>query len=445
MPNIAKAQKSYRILKEKIANRNAVVALLGLGRVGLPLAAEIAKTGFVVNGVDPDLRAVEAIKKGDGRGDVDDALLIELVKAGKLVPHSNPSAIAKCDVIIVCVPTPLQKRRELDLTYIEQATKTIAQYLRTPALVILESTTYPGTTEEVLQPVLEGGRRRYKVGEDFFLAHGPERLDPGNPRFNISNTTKLVGGVTSRCTDLAVSFYSSFVYRVRKMKGPREAEMAKLFENTFRNVNIGLVNELTQICSRMGLDVYDVLQGAATKEFGFMPFMPGPGVGGHCIPLDPYYLLWKSREYDVHPRFIELALDVNENMPYYVVDKLSRALNRRGKCINGSKILMLGLAYKAGTTDTRESPAIKIFELLEKEGARMSFHDALCEKVLVGDKLLRSAPLTPSLLRKTDAVVVAVAHPEVDYQMVAKTAPFILDTRFVFKQTRIKADKIEWL
>lgn len=437
------ADNYFSLLKDKIIKKEATVTVMGMGRIGMPLAVHIASAGFRVYGFDPNPEVLKKIQKLDVKEYTDVAVTKTLLASKKLIVGNSHDPIKRSDVVVICVPTPLRKRKELDISYIESAGQIIRENMKTPVLVILESTTYPGTTEEVLKPILERGN--IKVGKNLFLAHAPERLDPGNKIYHIGNTTKLVGGVTKKCTDLTVEFYKTFVSKVHKMSSARNAEMAKIFENVFRSVNIALVNEFVQICARMGLDAHDVLEGAGTKEFGFMSFKPGPGVGGHCIPLDPYYFLWKSHEFDVHPRFIQLALEINENMPYYVVDRLADELNKRGKCLKGSKLLLLGMAYKAGVSDLRESPALKVFELLEKRGAKVYFHDNYCPKVKIGNSLKQSVSLSPAALQKMEAVIIITAHPDVDYDMVVENSALILDTRYVLKGKRLKAGKVVWL
>lgn len=437
------ADNYFSLLKDKIIKKEATVTVMGMGRIGMPLAVHIASAGFKVYGFDPNPEVLKKIQKLDVKEYTDVAVTKALLASKKLIVGNSHDTIKRSDVVVICVPTPLRERRELDISYIESAGQIIRENMKTPVLVILESTTYPGTTEEVLKPILEKGD--IKVGKNLFLAHAPERLDPGNKIYHIGNTTKLVGGVTKKCTDLTVKFYKTFVSKVHKMSSARNAEMAKIFENVFRSVNIALVNEFVQICARMGLDAHDVLEGAGTKEFGFMSFKPGPGVGGHCIPLDPYYFLWKSHEFDVHPRFIQLALEINENMPYYVVDRLADEFNKRGKCLKGSKLLLLGMAYKAGVSDLRESPALKVFELLEKRGAKVYFHDNYCPKVKIGNSIKQSVSLSPATLQKMDAVIIITAHPDVNYDMVTENSALIMDTRYVLKGKRLKAGKVVWL
>ncbi len=438
------AKKNSGLLMERIKTREARVAIMGMGRVGLPLAVAAANCGFRVRGIDSDPEVCKKVRLGKSSPDIDEAQLRRLVRNKRLTVSGDFRPLGKTDVVVICVPTPLRTHGELDLSYITAASKRISQNIKPPVLIILESTTYPGTTEEVVKPLLESGGKR--LGKDFFLAYSPERLDPGNPRYGICNTTKIVSGADTASRKLVEAFYKSFVERTYCVGKPGIAEMAKLFENIFRGVNIALVNEMAQICSRMGLDTYEVLNAAATKEFGFMLFRPGPGVGGHCIPLDPYYLLWKSREFDLHPRFIQLAQDINENMPYYVERKLIDALNNQQKCLRGSNILLLGIAYKAGEGDTRESPAIKLFELLEKASAKVSYHDAFCPKVKISDRRVVSKMLTDDLLENSDAVVITTDHPGVDYNRVVEKSSLVLDTKYLLRDMKIPSKgKVIWL
>ncbi len=438
------AKERYNRLVELVDSREARLAIMGIGRVGLPLAVAAADAGFCVTGIDPSSETRKRVKRGIGAPDVDEGLLKKLINERKLAVTDDFKFLKQADVILICVPTPLKKHGELDLSFIENATREIGQNLKSTCLIILESTTYPGTTEEVVKPILEAGGHR--SGKDFFLGYSPERLDPGNPKFNVRNTTKIVSGTNRKSRNLTRKFYDTFVENTYPVDETRTAEMAKLLENIFRSVNIAMVNEMAQICSRMGMDIYEVLKAASSKEFGFMLFRPGPGVGGHCIPLDPYYMLWKSREFDLHPRFIQLAQDINDNMPYYVVRKLTEALNEVKKCLKESHILMLGLAYKPGVSDTRESPALKLFELLEKSGAKVSYHDNFCPELTINGKHRKSKKMTPARLAKTDAVIITTDHPGVDYRMAVENAPLIFDTRYVLRNIQMPSGgKVIWL
>lgn len=399
-------------LKEKIESKKAKVAVIGLGYVGLPLAIEIAKSGFEVVGIDV----------GKGR--------LELAAAesgGKIKTTSDHQAVEEADIILVCVPTPLSKHHDPDLSHVVDAANKISEHIGKGKLVVLESTTYPGTTEEVVLPILE--KKGSRVGKDFFLAFSPERVDPGNKKYPIKSIPKIVGGVTTTCHELATSFYQKFIDKVVPVSSTRVAEMAKLLENIFRAVNVALVNELTLLCDRMKIDVWEVIEAASTKSFGFMPFRPGPGLGGHCCPIDPFYLSWKAREYEFHTEFIELSGKINEQMPYYVVQKINDALNGQGKSLHGSKILILGVAYKKDIDDIRQSPAVRIIELLTERNANISYHDPYIKSICVQGQNYRSLPLSPKLLKNSDCVAIITDHSNVDYRKAAKHSRLIVDAR----------------
>ncbi|MBM4133200.1 MAG: nucleotide sugar dehydrogenase [Nitrospira sp.] len=415
-------------LLDKIKNRSAVVGVVGLGYVGLPLAVLQAKTGYRVIGVDEVAEKVTRVSRGDNYiSDVDSAELKEAVKTGKLSATSDFAALQGCDIVMICVPTPLTKNKEPDISAVVSVTKQLAKHVHSDMLVVLESTTYPGTTEEVMLPILTGGG--LKVGQDIFVAFSPERVDPGNRSFKTHNTFKLVGGVTPACLTAARTFYEQSIVKIFPVSSPRVAEMTKVFENVFRSVNIALVNELAILCDRMGLNVYEVIDAAATKNFGFMPFYPGPGVGGHCIPLDPYYLAWKSKEYDVHARFIELAGEINEGMPYYVLAKIQRLLNQHGHCLNGSEVLILGVTYKADVADWRETPAIKVMELLQREKAKLVYADPFTPSVEIEGRSYAAVEVTDEQLRRCACAVILTAHSAFDYERIVKLAPVVFDTR----------------
>src|SRR5579885_2155068 len=404
------------MLIDKIRDRSAVVGVVGLGYVGLPLAVLQAKTGFRVYGIEEMAEKVERVNRADNYiPDVEDADLRAVVEAKRLTATSDFSVLKSCDVVLICVPTPLTRNKEPDITAIVKVTGELAKHLHPQILVVLESTTYPGTTEEVMVPILTKGG--LKVGQDLYVAFSPERVDPGNRSFKTHNTFKLVGGVTPACLTHAQTFYEQAIVKIFPVSSPRVAEMTKVFENVFRSVNIALVNELALLCDRMGLNVYEVIDAAATKNFGFMPFYPGPGVGGHCIPLDPYYLAWKSKEYDLHTRFIELAGEINEGMPYYVVAKLQRILNRQAQCLNGAKVLVLGVTYKADVGDPRETPAIKVMELLQREGVKLSYADPFVPQVTLEGRTCDSTQLTKDTVEKADAVLILTAHSAFDYEL----------------------------
>ncbi len=417
-------------LEAKIRDRTARVIVVGLGYVGLPLAVAIAESGLPVVGVEIDPVRAAAINRGESYiADVHAATVQRLVDAELLAATASYEGLRDADILIICVPTPLTKSKEPDLSCVLAAVGQCERALRKGQLVILESTTYPGTTVEVVKPALEAGGLR--GGEDFYLAFSPERIDPGNRRFTLKQVPKVVGGLTPACTRLAQQFYSQIVERVVPVSSPTVAEMVKVHENVFRSVNIALVNELALLSDRMGIDVWEVIDAAATKPYGFMPFYPGPGIGGHCIPVDPYYLLAKAREYDFHARFIELAVTVNDSMPYYVVSRTTAALGAAGKTLVGANILVLGVAYKKDISDARMSPSLKVMELLERRGARVSYHDPFVPQITLPNPgtMVASAPLTDDLLSGVDCVIIATDHSEVDYDRVVSRAPLIMDAR----------------
>ncbi len=428
-------------LLDKIQNRSAIIGVVGLGYVGLPLAVLQARTGYTVLGIDEAPEKVEMVSRGHNYiPDVDDNDLRQVVKAGRLSATSDFKLLGRCDVVLICVPTPLTRNKEPDISAIVKVTRVLAKHAHPDMLVVLESTTYPGTTEEVMLPILtETG---LKVGETLYMAFSPERVDPGNRAFKTHNTFKLVGGITPACLNLARTFYEQSIVKIFPVSSPRVAEMTKVFENVFRSVNIALVNELAILCDRMNINPYEVIDAAATKNFGFMPFYPGPGVGGHCIPLDPYYLAWKSKEYDIHARFIELAGEVNENMPYYVVNKLQRLLNRRGRCLNGAEIFVLGVTYKADVGDPRETPAIKVMEQLQREGARLSYADPFTPSILLDEQAYRAVEVTEGALAKTHCALILTAHSAFDYELIVRNAPLVFDTRNGTRHVKINKDNV---
>jgi len=416
------------MLKQKILDRSARFGVIGLGYVGLPLAVEFAKVGMKVTGFEVDPRKVESLLTGESYiGDVPSTEVGPLVKKGAFTATTDFDELAHMDVVSICVPTPLSKTRDPDMSYVVKATEDVRRRLRKGQLIILESTTYPGTTDELMLVELE--KTGLKLGKDFHLAFSPERVDPSNPQFGIKNTPKLVGGVDEESGELAHLFYSQAIDKVIKLSSAAAAEMSKLLENTFRSVNIGLVNEMALMCERLGLDVWEVIDGAASKPFGFMKFVPGPGVGGHCIPLDPFYLSWKLRTLNYRARFIELAGEINSEMPHYVVRLVSEALNTEKKSVNGSRVLLLGVAYKNDVADMRESPALDILTVLEKEGAQVSYHDSFVPEFRHGEKNYKQVELTAEELKKADCVVIACKHKGVDWQFVAQHAKLIVDSR----------------
>jgi UDP-N-acetyl-D-glucosamine dehydrogenase len=415
-------------LETKIQERTAHLGVIGLGYVGLPLAVELARGGFRVTGFEVDRAKVDQLMRGSSYvEDVPDEQLAPLVRSGKLTATIDSGELAACDTANICVPTPLRKTKDPDVSYIVESVEKIAQHLHPGMLIILESTTYPGTTEELILPRLE--ETGLKVGIDFYLAFSPERVDPGNPRFQTRNIPKVVGGITPECARLAALLYKSSLDNVITVSSPKVAEMAKLLENTFRSVNIGLVNELALMCDQMGIDVWEVIDAAATKPFGFMPFYPGPGLGGHCIPIDPFYLSWKARAAGFEARFIELAGHVNSQMPHHVANKVSQALNSIRRSVNGARILVLGVAYKADVNDIRESPALDIMEILISMGAEVSYHDPHVPRLQMGQEVFESVEASDDRLRECDCVVLVAAHRALDYPRILEQARLVVDTR----------------
>jgi UDP-N-acetyl-D-glucosamine dehydrogenase len=421
-------------LEAKIAAGEARVGILGLGYVGLPLSVEFASAGLRVTGFDLAQEKTAALNRGESYiQDVPGERVAALVRAGRLSATTDFAALAECDAIVICVPTPLGKTKDPDLSMVVDASKAIAARLRPGQLVVLESTTYPGTTEELILPTL--AERGLAVGQSFFLAFSPERVDPGNPRFKTRNTPKIIGGVTPTCTRVARVLYTKAVDTVIPVSSTRSAEMVKLLENTFRSVNIGLVNEVALMCDRLGVDVWEVIDAAATKPFGFMPFYPGPGLGGHCIPIDPLYLSWKLRTLNYRARFIELAGEVNSAMPEHVCSKVADTLNEAGKSVKGSRILVLGVAYKRDVDDVRESPALDIMRLLESRGARVAYNDPHVPELRMDSSVLRSAELLPAA-READLVVIVTDHSGFSYAEIVEAATRVLDTRNATKGIR---------
>ena len=437
----AEGRPESEALAEKIAQGTVRVGVVGLGYVGLALACEFAKGGIRVLGFDIDQRRVDAVKRGETYiTDVRSETLKDLGARSLLEATREFDRLAEVDAVSICVPTPLRKAKDPDISYIVAATEEIARRLRPGQLVVLESTTYPGTTVEVILPRLE--KSGLKVGRDFFLAFSPERVDPANTRFTTKNTPKVVGGVTATCAALAKALYEKVIDRVVPVSSTSAAEMVKLLENTFRIVNIGLVNETAIMCDKLGLDVWEVIDAAATKPFGFMPFYPGPGLGGHCIPVDPHYLAWKLKTLDYTARFIELAGEINAAMPHYVVQKVADALNDRMKSLKGSKVFVLGAAYKKDTNDARESPALDIIRLLLRKGSEVSYHDPFIGEVRVEDGSLRSTPLDAAALSGSDCVVIVTDHSMFDYAAIVRDAPVVVDTRNATRAVRGRARKV---
>jgi len=430
-------------LTEKIQSKTATIGVIGLGYVGLPLAVEYATKGFTVLGVDLDQRKIDKIHRAENYiDDVETDKFVNAVKQGKFTAATNYDRVSEMDVIYICVPTPFTIHKDPDNSYIWDAARQIAKGLRYDQLVILKSTTYPETTEKEVLPILE--QTGLKVGKDFYLAFSPERIDPGNKKFTTENTPIVVGGVTPQCTEVARLAISQVVKQVHTVSSPRVAEMEKLLENIFRSVNIALVNEMAQLCDRMGgIDIWEVIDAAATKPFGFMPFYPGPGIGGHCILVDPYYLAWKAREYDFHTKFIELAAETNEEMPFYVIGNIRRALANVDSSIRKGKILMLGVAFKKNVDDTRNSPAIKIMELLLQRGVKqLSYNDPYVPQIKIAGKIYESQPLTKELLQDQDVVVVTADHDVYDAEFILKHSRALVDTRNLTKNIKNDLHKI---
>jgi UDP-N-acetyl-D-glucosamine dehydrogenase len=421
-------------LKKRITNRTARVGVLGLGYVGLPLAVEFARAGFDVTGIDVQRSKVDQFNSGHSYiKDVKDGVFAPLIESGKLRATTDFSVIRDLDTIDICVPTPLRKTKDPDMSYVVSATDAIAEYLHPGLLVMLESTTYPGTTDELLLPKLAG--KGLEVGKDFFLCFSPERVDPGNPKFQTSNIPKVVGGITAACTEIGALFYGQALEKVVPVSSTRVAEMVKLLENTFRMINIGLANEMALMCSRMNIDVWEVIDAAATKPFGFMAFYPGPGLGGHCIPIDPFYLSWKSKEAGIEARFIELAGYINGRMPEFVVEKIQNALNDAAKPVRGSHVHLLGIAYKRNIDDVRESPALDIMLLLERLGAVVTYSDPHVRRIQKSDGYMEAQEMLPSV-GAADCVVVVTDHSAVDYTAVVERSKLIVDTRNALKGFR---------
>ena len=413
---------------EKVSTRSLRIGIIGLGYVGLPLAVTFAEAGFHVTGIDADLQRVDQANRGESYiPDVASSTLQKLIDTQRICFTSDYNALDDIDAVSICVPTPLRKTRDPDISYIISATQQVRAHLHPGQLVILESTTYPGTTDEVLLPELES--TGLKVGLDFFLAFSPERIDPGNSDFSARNTPKIVGGITPTCTKLAQAFYGAAIEKVVSVSSARVAEMAKLLENTFRAVNIGLVNEIAIICEKLSIDVWEVIDAAATKPFGFMRFLPGPGLGGHCIPVDPHYLSWKLKTLDYTARFIELAAEVNNSMPHYVVDKIGEALNEQRLSFNGATVLVLGIAYKRNVGDVRESPALDIIQELIARKAVVLYNDEYIPSLALRDRILHSQPLDSQLLQAADCVIIVTNHSYYDAPWIVREARCIVDTR----------------
>lgn len=428
-------------LQNKLEGKTARIAVVGQGYVGLPLAVEFARAGFRATGLETDPERAEALARGESYiPDVASADLRRAIETGCYTVTSDSGALVEQDVIIICVPTPLRKAKDPDISYVVSSAEQVARHLRSGQMIILESTTYPGTTEEVLLPMFQQGG--LKVGEDFYLAFSPERVDPGNPQFKVRDIPKLVGGVTPACTTLAAMLYQQIVPQVFELSSPVVAELAKLYENTFRGVNIALANEMALICHHLGVNVWEVIEAAATKPFGFLPFYPGPGIGGHCIPVDPLYLSWKVRHNGYEAKFIALADEINRAMPRYVLNLVTDALNGRGRPVNGARILLVGVAYKRGVGDVRESPALEIMEELLRRGAHLQYVDPFVPSVILRNTIQKAIPLSDEVLTWCDAVVIMTDHQQYDYANIASKAPLVVDTRNATKGVSAPAGRI---
>ncbi len=428
-----------QILLDKLMNRTATIAVVGLGYVGLPLTVEFAEAGFQVIGLDVQPEKIDQLNAGISYiADIPSERLAPLVASGKLRATTSYDDLKEVDAISICVPTPLRKTRDPDMSFIIQASQSISKICRAGMLIVLESTTYPGTTEEIILPeIIKSG---LTVGEDVFIAFSPERIDPGNKHYTVRNTPKVVGGITPDCTEVTQELYAAAVDTVIPVSSPTSAEMVKLLENTFRAVNIGLVNEMALMCDKLGVDVWEVIQAAATKPFGFMPFYPGPGLGGHCIPVDPHYLSWKLKTLNYNARFIELASEINTSMPYYVIDKITDALNNQERAVKGSNVVVLGVAYKRDVDDVRESPALDIISLLRHKGANVQYHDPHVAKIrLENDISMTSKPYSTQLLEDAHCVVVVTDHSIFDWQEIAEHSSVIVDTRHVLSEVEGQA------
>jgi UDP-N-acetyl-D-glucosamine dehydrogenase len=432
-------------LLTKITDKTAVIGVVGLGYVGLPFAVEKCKVGFQVIGIEQSLKRAGAVNAGENYiGDVDDQRLKELVSSGKLRAVTNFDCVSELDALVICVPTPLTKNLTPDLSYVKSVTEQIAKHLRPGQLITLESTTYPGTTDDLMRPILEE-KSGLKQGVDFFLAHSPERVDPGNVRYSTKNTNKVVGASDPDSLEVATVFYQQTIDHVVPVSSAKAAELVKVFENTFRAVNIALVNELALLCDRMEIDVWEVLDAANTKPFGIMPFYPGPGVGGHCIPLDPHYLEWKAKEYNFNTRFIRLAGEINRFMPEFVVQKTNKIANNQGIAMSKAKVLCLGVAYKKDIDDWRESPAIEVMKLLQVQGATLTYYDRYVPQIRLGEQSLSSEPDLVAAVANSDLVLITTEHTNVDYQLAIDHAKAILDTRGITRKLKDPEHKVTLL
>ncbi len=432
----------FNELKKKISNKSAKIGIIGLGYVGLPLCVTFAKAGFKVHGIDIDKDRVEKIRRGESYIlDVSKADIVSITRDKLLDVTTDFSIIKKLDAVIICVPTPLYKTREPDVSYIVASVKNIKAHMKRGQIIVLESTTYPGTTEEVMLPILESDG--LKEGKDFYLAFSPERVDPGNPKYDTKNTPKIIGGISKHSTEVSAALYAEALETVVPVSSAKVAEMVKLLENTFRIVNIGLVNEILQMCDKLKIDAWEVIDAAKTKPYGFMPFYPGPGVGGHCIPVDPIYLSWKARMHGFEARFIDLASQVNSEMPHYVVSKAAEGLNEHRKPIKGSKVLIVGVAYKKDVKDLRESPALEIIDMFIKKGADVAYYDPLFSYLKIDEINLTCAKFSKETFKSTDCVVIVTDHTKVDYDFIVENSKLIVDTRNILKNVEDRSNIIK--
>ena len=420
-------------LKNKIENREAQIGVIGLGYVGLPLAMEFVRAGFHVTGIDVDQEKVKKLNRGENYiQDIKDEPVKNAVEMNQLSATSDFSVIQNLDAISICVPTPLNKQKNPDISFINQVMENMKDFIHHDMLIVLESTSYPGTTRELILPEMES--KGLRVGHEFYLCFSPERIDPGNEKYKTANTPKILGGITSKCGEMGGFLYETIVEQVVKVSSPETAEMVKLLENTFRAINIGLANEVAIMCEKLGIDVWEVIDAAATKPFGFMKFTPGPGLGGHCIPIDPHYLSWKLKTLDYNARFIELAAEMNTSMPLHMVELVREGLNRNGKGIFGSQIIVIGVAYKKNVNDVRESPALDVMKLLKNDGAELSFYDPYVSFVgLNGNRMMGIETLTKETLNNSDAIVIITDHDQIDFQFVEENSDLIIDSRNVIK------------
>ena len=437
-------------LKDKIHKKTAKIGVIGLGYVGLPLSLEFASKNFKTTGFDIDQTKIDFLLKGKSYiKHIKESKIKEAVSSKTFTATTNFVKISDQDIIIICVPTPLDEHREPDMTFVVNTAQTVAKYMKRGQLITLESTTYPGTTEEILLPLFEhansSGKKGYKVGNDFYLAFSPEREDPNNADYSTSTIPKVIGGVTRKCLELAVALYDQIIVKTVPVTSPRTAEATKLLENIYRSVNIALVNELKMVFDRMDIDVWEVIEAASTKPFGFTAFYPGPGLGGHCIPIDPFYLTWKAREFEVNTKFIELAGEINTHQPYYVVERSMSVLNRFKRTLNGSKVLILGASYKKDIDDLRESPTLKLLEIFKEKGAKVSYSDPYVKKLFKTRKYhydMKSVKITDKGIKEYDLVVLSTDHTDFDYKLIASNAKVIIDTRNAFEKRGIKARNI---